>query len=438
MMRHAYNRKRRAVILVLSLWMVLVLSLLAYSLAVEMRVEVKLTSAFRDQFRAEQLTRIGVARAFADLRNDRLMDFSRDDGRGQVFDAMGDVWCGSLTPRKYEIKGAGRYDLLVVDEASKFALNSMNPQSRDFLRYLLLLLKVDEKKAQQLVDAIWDWKDSDDKVTGPGATVNDTEVSYYSALAGGGAGSRSEAKSVDTVHPKNGPFNTADELLQIPGMTPELFYGYDPAKEAPPSFFPASSTSFRRKHQPGLRDLVTLKSQSLNLNTAGVEVLSALCACVTKDLSSGRSMAEKIISFRQGTRASSITNNKAFRRVEDLELVSGISSGFVALMKQSVPLLTIQSENFTIYCEAEVGTVSRQVYSSASAKVSKEPLPSSRAVVQCSRNAIVFEPDRFKKKTPPPGCRRATETTPALAGMKVAPATQWFVPVDYVERWIQE
>lgn len=435
-MKYIYNKKRRAVILVLSLWMVLVLSLLAYSLAVEMQVEMKLTHGFRDHFEAEELARIGVARAIADIRNDRILDFSRNNGQGEVFDALGDVWTGSLTPRKYDIKGFGHYDLLVVDEASKIDLNNLNTRSLDLLKNLLLVLNVDDKKAQTLVEAIWDWKDPDDTPISLTAGPEETEISYYTMKGRRNGSFSNDGKSVKVVRPKNARFGTVDELLEVPGMTPELFYGYDPARETNPSFFPTYAS---KKHRPGLRDLVTVRSEYLNINTAGIEVMTALCACATQDLTSARSLAEKIITYRQQSRGKSINNNQAFRSIENLELVSGITPGFISLMKRAVPLLTIQSENFTIYCQAEVGKTLKQVYSSVSADVSDKPLPSFRVVVQCSRSVIVFEPDQFKKQKSPPGCRRAMET--AVTDDKKPLAVdllQWYVPVVYVERWISE
>jgi len=91
------HRRRRAVILILSMWMVVVLSLLAYSLDFEVRVETKLTVTYRDQFRAEQLAQLGVARAVADIRNDHLI---QPEPGVRAFDALGDTWAGTLLPRQ--------------------------------------------------------------------------------------------------------------------------------------------------------------------------------------------------------------------------------------------------------------------------------------------------------------------------------------------------
>jgi hypothetical protein len=301
------------------------------------------------------------------------------------------------------------------------------------MRNLLIFLKVDEKKAQELADAIWDWKDSDNEPVG---TQGDTEIAYYTELARKMAGSA--GGSVSTVYPKNAPFDTVDELLQIPGMTPQIFYGCDPEQGESPDFFPVRSMRAYRKRLPGLRDLVTVRTQDLNLNTVGYEVLAAVCACATKNLDSGRSMAEKIITFRQGGSGSKeINNNHAFRKLEDVEMVTGLSGGFVSLMKQAVPELTIQSDHFTIYCRAEAGKKRRRIYSSGSARFDEEQLPSARVVAECERSTLVFEQEYFKKEYPPPGCLRQAAQAMIFPGI-ASTTRQWFVPVTYVLRWISD
>ncbi|HUT26103.1 MAG TPA: hypothetical protein VM492_17355, partial [Sumerlaeia bacterium] len=162
-MKRLDKRRRRATVLILTLWIVLILSLLATTLAYEMQIEMQLTGAHRDEFVAEQLARIGVSRAVVDLRNDSLMDGATDFTRRRQFDALGDVWAGTLGPREIEIELPGEDEvfgtcqIMIVDEESKLSLNGMKPDWRNVMRNLLLLLDVDEDDAKQLADAIWDW-----------------------------------------------------------------------------------------------------------------------------------------------------------------------------------------------------------------------------------------------------------------------------------------
>ena len=158
--RQRPSRRRLAVILVLTLWVVLVLTLLAHSLAFEMQIEASLTTIYRDQFQAEQFARIGIARAVCDLRNDRLYETEEEEGDlPKQFDALGDSWAGgTIKPRHFDVPGAGRreiagqYDLLIIDEESKLGLNSMRPNSIDAFRDLLIIPDVDEAGACRVSD----------------------------------------------------------------------------------------------------------------------------------------------------------------------------------------------------------------------------------------------------------------------------------------------
>ncbi|HMX63479.1 MAG TPA: hypothetical protein PKD58_10465, partial [Candidatus Sumerlaeota bacterium] len=61
-------------ILVLVLWIVVILSLMAYSMLYQVSSEMSITSARKKQLQAEALARAGIAKAVVDLRNDLLFD----------------------------------------------------------------------------------------------------------------------------------------------------------------------------------------------------------------------------------------------------------------------------------------------------------------------------------------------------------------------------
>ncbi|MFW6255625.1 MAG: general secretion pathway protein GspK, partial [Candidatus Sumerlaeota bacterium] len=217
------NRSRRAVILLLTIWIVIVLGLLAQSLSYEMRVESQLSALNRDQFRVRQLARLGVARATTDLRNDNLLMGAADMDWRNRFDAFGDVWAdGSLLPRTYEITPPddsdpiGHYTILVVDEESKLDIN--NEKTMEAIEYLIRMLGEDEEDARDIAEAIWDWKDNDDEPIGKKGT---SEIEHYARELDMDL----DVESSRLYLPKNAKFDTVDELLGIPGMTPELFYG---------------------------------------------------------------------------------------------------------------------------------------------------------------------------------------------------------------------
>src|SRR5262249_54285815 len=103
-----------------------------------------------------------------------------------------------------------------------------------------------------LVDCILDWRDIDDIPSLNGAEIND----YGQVFIG------------DQRLPRNGPFQSLDELLLVKHMTPEIFYGRVELNPVTGAY----------QRIPGVRDLITIKSgiNQINVNNASREVLAAL------------------------------------------------------------------------------------------------------------------------------------------------------------------
>jgi hypothetical protein len=100
----------------------------------------------------------------------------------------------------------------VGKEAKEINLNqASDAQIRDSIIRWLGEDRFDE--AEQLADAILDWRDPDDLTRTNGAEADDYE-----------------AQGLDYT-PSNGPFNLLTELLLVRGVTGELFWG-NPAQEA--------------------------------------------------------------------------------------------------------------------------------------------------------------------------------------------------------------
>ena len=148
----------------------------------------------------------------------------------------------------------GSFKLAIQDEEGKIAVNSLvsgsayNAAVRDLLLRLLTgpSFRVEQRKAEELLDAIKDWIDPDDEVTGAGA-----EGAYYAGLR------RPYAA-------KNAPMDCIEELLMIKGVSRELFYG--------------------TAESPGLSHLLSVYGDArININTAPKAVLRALSADMTDD-----------------------------------------------------------------------------------------------------------------------------------------------------------
>jgi len=131
-------------------------------------------------------------------------------------------------------------------------LIDINEASDELLASMFESLGFDQTLRNQLVDSIVDWRDIDDVPSLNGAELND----YGQVIIG------------DQRLPRNGPFQSLDELLLVKHMTPEIFYGR----------VEFNQTTQTYKRIPGVRDIVTLSSgiKQVNVNIAATEVLAAL------------------------------------------------------------------------------------------------------------------------------------------------------------------
>jgi hypothetical protein len=123
----------------------------------------------------------------------------------------------------------------------------MNAASDRLLAGVFDSLGMSEEQRNRIVDSMLDWRDADDIPHLYGA-----EVGEYDGR----------------TPPRNGAFQSVDELLQVKNMTPQLFYGTV-------SFDPVSG---KYERIPGVRELLTVQSGSgrVQPNVASREVLLAL------------------------------------------------------------------------------------------------------------------------------------------------------------------
>jgi len=300
------------------------------------------------------------------------------------------------------------------------------------MRYLLILLEVEEEDATELADVMWDWKDADDlPVRGDGAS----EGEFYTARALKRANLDEDDPEAQPFYAKNGPFGSVEELLELPGMTPQIYYGYNPDEETDPPFFAQRSADDDRSRRPGLHELVTVRTKRLNVNTVGFECLAALCAHAAGDLDTGVALAEEIIDHRQGSRTEGIDNDDAFATLDDLAQVDDMTPELLMVMRDTAALTTT-SEWFTVYCEAVLGKPRRAVLvTSKRTRRTKTPARA-RIVAQCRRRGLIYDTRNFEGELPP-GYRgipyRGLDPSYYTPGM---PVTFWLSPSIYFSRWI--
>jgi general secretion pathway protein K len=236
---------QRGIALILVLLMISVIIAVTVQLNRSQRSEIYEAANLSDGIRLRYVARSAFYAGEAILLADR-----------NGFDALTEDWAMTemLSLRSEEFFDNATFRLLIEDEAGKIPINRLlggngyNSLIRDLLLRLLTgpYFNMAQRQAEDLCDAIKDWIDPDDEVTG-----NGTEGGYYASLP------RPYAV-------KNASLDCIEELLMVKGVTRELFYGSE--------------------DKAGLVKCLTVFGDGMiNINTAPKEVLRALSPEMTDE-----------------------------------------------------------------------------------------------------------------------------------------------------------
>ena len=259
--------QRRGFVLLVVTVVVILLSLAAYSYLGEMDTENRAASMFGRDVEARMAAESGVEYVAAqialrqtdtslDLYDDSSM-FSRQpmggggEARGQVrFSVLSPGMVGSLDA----LPRAG-----LTTETAKFNVNRLLELENDTDETTDPYTAVSfiPNMSEDICNAILDWIDSDEEARAGGA-----ESSTYEALA-------------VPYSARNAPMQSIDELLQVQGVTPQLFYGedanrngrLDPNEDDGAESAPADDQDGALDF--GLRDYLTVSSRERNIQTTG-------------------------------------------------------------------------------------------------------------------------------------------------------------------------
>ena len=179
------HRSSRGVALIAVLWVVLLLSVIAGSLAMLTRSELGLSRNLMLSARAEALAEGGIHLAINALLAPDPSTRANVDG----------------TPWQVEME-TGRLEISITDVAGRIDLNVAPPV---LIAGLLKAAGVEPELAETLAERIADWRDDDDTPRADGGEQADY-AGYEPA-----------------VRVTNGPFLTADEITRVPGITAELW-----------------------------------------------------------------------------------------------------------------------------------------------------------------------------------------------------------------------
>lgn len=255
----------------------------------------------RDSVQALRMARSGVEGAIGILKSD---DAS--------YDTMKDTWAMDFPAIG---AGDGMLQVKIVDEEGKIAINSLvesngadvNKDVDERLRSLIEKLG----GKPEIVDALIDWLDINDEVTGTAGAEEDG----YKDLG---------------YHVKNGPLDSVDELLLVKGFDKELV------------------------RDGKLSEYLTVapaKDGKININTAPPEVLRAVLGTKTASLATPLNDAdiEDVVRHRE---------EHEFKNVTDLGQVVKVST---TQMGSITPLIKVNSSFFAIHSVYTIGKVSKTV-----------------------------------------------------------------------------
>jgi len=205
-----------------------------------MRLEASTSRSFKDSLLAQHLADAAVQQAIREILSQAPIQVLDETGALIFYQAAtGSPLPVRLPPlpRVRVPSGPGEFSYRISDEESRVNLNTAPPER---VERLLRTLGLDKQARDIVVDSLQDWKDPDDLHRANGAESDD----YYLKLP-------------VPYRARNAPLQDPAELLQIRGVTPDLYWGTD--------------------DRPGLVDLVTVCSRdTVNLNTAPAPVLVAL------------------------------------------------------------------------------------------------------------------------------------------------------------------
>lgn len=277
---------------------------------------------FKRGVQLKSITESGINIALASLQND--LDENQSD-------SLIDPW-SLLEQENFDILfPAGGLQLEVIDLSGRLQINSIvakkntvseeensgiSTQLRTILQNILISEDFpieDETEAREIVDALVDWIDEDDKESDNGA-----ETSYYQSLA-------------QPYSARNGPVHSIDELLLVRGITPELFFG--------------------SKDTKGLKDLLTAYGDDgkININTTESIIIRGMNPLITE------SLAEQFDEYRRDKDNSDYFNDSGWYK----------NIGWPGDIELDTELLTTESRYFQITAKGSFDTLSRTMVADA-------------------------------------------------------------------------
>ena len=318
-------RTNSGIALMLVLWVIALLSIIAFEFSYTMRMEATITKNFKDGERSYYIAQAGINRALIELiktkstvkkfkgTKDTLVDNNEEGDEEEI-----EEWKPREAPYEFTL-GDSECEVTIRDEGSKINLNWIAKKAKNDRKLLADIVEencgLEGEDRDIIVDSIIDWVDKDHN-----HLMNGAEDEYY--------------ESLETPYEcRDGNFVVPEELLLVRGVTEEIYYGRrhpsgeEPVAAGDEEFLSSDSEEETGSHR-GLAELFTTfsksKSLKVNINDASYGLLMSVPG-MTKDV------AQSIIELRR---------EEEFENINDARLMA------LPNYNQISPYLTVNPTNY--------------------------------------------------------------------------------------------
>ena len=333
------TNKNAGIAVIVAMIAITVMSMLAATFALSMKVETKLAQNADSEADLLWLGRSGVEYA-------RWILAQQASIAGEPYDSLNQIWAGGpggpgetnsvlagISLDNYPV-GDGTVSIKIIDLERKVNINTANSQ---MIQQALTLMGVDAEQISVVSDSIQDWVQPGDAPRLAGAKSD-----YYQSLS-------------PPYYCKDAPMDDLSELLLVKGVTPAMYFGGSVSNH-PGAVFQhqlgfGSSPGDEPNYPFGLRDIFTpLSSGQININTADTNVLQMIPGVDAET-------AAEIIQQRAGPDGVDGTaDDTPFRNVSDLR-TAGINP---QILGQIGRYCTVRSRTFEVHVLAQAGGYRRE------------------------------------------------------------------------------
>jgi type II secretory pathway component PulK len=322
--------------LIIALIAIFVLSALAASFALSMKVETRLASNANSETQLYWLGRSGVEYCRWVLAQEKC-----------PYDSLNQVWAGGTGAEcdtNLEVAnpvqvGNGTFTWKIIDLERKANINTANGPE---IQQVLTVMGVDASEISVVADSIQDWIDPDDLPRVAGA-----ENDYYQGLD-------------PPYYAKNAPIDDISELLHVRGILdhPEIYWGGCATNQSGATFQHKLGFGGSPGNNPcypfGLKDVFTpISNGRINVNTADANVLQMI-------LGGDAAAADNIIKLRAGLDGVDGTEDDTPISNPGAALqTAGVNPAFA---QQAGNLLTTRSSTFEVHVTAQIGSAPPRTY----------------------------------------------------------------------------